>query len=432
MVAIRLLELFSGRVMAYPRRRISKSIIDGLSPGEILWDSAVKGFGVRCQKSSKVYLLKTRIKGRQRWFSIGRHGSPWTPDKARIQALQLLGQIAEGKDPALTRTVQANLPTVAELCDRYLKDYAEDHKKPSSTKTDRANIANHVKPLIGKLHVSDVTLADVDKFKRDVKDGKSARQRKKDQQGGPSVTGGIYASNRCIALLSKMFNLAERWGWRDPGSNPSRNIERYKENQLERFLSEDELVRLSDALIQSEKEGADSPYAIAAIRLLIFTGARRGEILTLEWDHVDFERATIKLPDSKTGKKEIFLSAPALETLSILPRQLNNQYVICGVKSGRHLVNLQKPWVRIRKLANLNDVRLHDLRHSFASVAASSGMSLPMIGKLLGHTQAATTQRYAHLADNPIRAANEKIGQRIASAMSGKNTEPKSLPFRPS
>lgn len=404
--------------MANSTQRITKRLVDNLFPGEILWDSAVKGFGVRCQKSSKVYILKTRIKSRQRWFSIGPHGSPWTPHRARDQALKLLGHIAEGKDPALARTVHSNMPIVAELCNRYLKDYAQEHKKPSSMNTDRANIENHVKPLIGNLHVSDITLADIDKFKRDVKDGKSARGRKKNQQGGPSVTGGSGVSNRCLALLSKMFNLAERWGWRMLGSNPCRNIERYKERKLERYLSDEELFRLSDALIHGEKEGTENPYVVAALRLLIFTGARLGEILTLQWKYVDFKNAKINLPDSKTGQKEIFLSAPALDTLSNLPRQLNNPYVICGNITGRHLVNLQKPWQRIRQRANIEDVRIHDLRHSFASVAASSGLSLPMIGKLLGHTQAATTQRYAHLADNPIRDANEKIGQRLAAAMS--------------
>ena len=155
------------------------------------------------------------------------------------------------------------------------------------------------------------------------------------------------------------------------------------------------------------------------MRLLVFTGARLSEVLNLRWQDVDVERAKLWLPDSKTGRKALYLSAPALQVLADLPRLDGNPHVICGDKPGARLVNIQKPWRRIRARAGLEDVRLHDLRHSFASVAAAGGLSLPMIGKLLGHTQAATTQRYAHLAADPVRAANEAIGQRIAAMMKG-------------
>jgi integrase len=396
--------------------RITKRTVDSLKPGSIVWDGEVSGFGVRCQVKSKVYILKTAIGGRPRWFTIGRHGSPWTVEKARTRAKKIIGDIADGKDPAKDRDADRNKPTVAELCERYLEDYAKEHKKPSSLNSDQKNIENHVLPLLGREFIASVTLSDIDRFKRAVKDGKTTRERKPGQQGGPNVTGGKGVANRCLSLLSKMFNLAERWGWRPDGSNPCRHVDRYPENKRERFLSDKELAALADALNKSESE---TPYAIAATRMLIFTGARLGEILHLEWAHVDMERAMLLLPDSKTGQKAVFLSAPALHVLANLPRMENNPHVICGEKDGAHLVNLQKPWQRIRKRAGLEDVRLHDLRHSFASVAASGGLSLPMIGKLLGHTQAATTQRYAHLAADPVRAANEAIGQRIAAAMRG-------------
>lgn len=387
------------------------------------------GFGIRCQRRDKVYILKYRFRGKQRWYTIGKHGAPWTPEKARKKAERLLGLVADGKDPAKVRDAEKNKPTVAEFCARYLKDYAEEHKKPSSVRMDRKNIENHVIPLLGREFVTDVIRADIDRFKRAVKDGKTARSRKKEQRGGATVTGGPGVANRCLALVSKMFNLAERWGLRPANSNPCRHVDRYKEGRRERYLSEVELARLADVLNESEKGGAENPYVVAAIRLLLFTGSRLGEILNLEWAHVDFERTMLFLPDSKTGKKVIYLSAPALNVLAEIPRLKNNPFVICGDKDRASLVNLQKPWGRIRKKAGLEDVRLHDLRHSFASVAASGGLSLPMIGKLLGHTQAATTERYAHLAADPLRAANEAIGQRIAAVMKGEKGGAKVVPL---
>ncbi len=410
--------------------RITKRTVDAAKPGPVVWDGEVSGFGLRCQRKARVYILKYRFRGKQRWYTIGKHGSPWTPGKARKEAQRLLGLVADGIDPAKNREADKNQPTIAELCDRFLTDYAEQHKKPSSVRMDRKNIENHVKPLLGKEFVIDVTRADIDRFKRAVKEGKTARKRKPEQQGGATVTGGPGVANRCLALVSKMFNLAERWGLRPDNSNPCRHVDRYPEGSRERFLSESELATMAGVLAEAEQDNTETPYTIAALRLLLFTGARLGEILNLEWAYVDFERAMLLLPDSKTGKKAIYLSAPALDVLANLPRIKGNPFVICGDKPGAALVNLQKPWSRIRKAAGIEDVRLHDLRHSFASVAASGGLSLPMIGKLLGHTQAATTERYAHLAADPLKAANEAIGQRIAAVMKGKGAKVVELPKR--
>ena len=217
--------------------------------------------------------------------------------------------------------------------------------------------------------------------------------------------------------MSKFFNWTEKNGFRPDGSNPCRHVEKYKETKRERFLSEAELAQLGEALREAETDKSASPWVIAAIRLLTLTGARLSEVLTLRWDYVDFERATIRLPDSKTGAKTLYLNAPALEVLSGIPRLEDNPHVICGERKGAHLVNLQKPWRRIRQAAGLGDVRIHDLRHSFASVAAAGGMSLPLIGALLGHSQPATTARYAHLSSDPLRAASDAIAGRIAGAM---------------
>ncbi len=215
-----------------------------------------------------------------------------------------------------------------------------------------------------------------------------------------------------------MMRVAATWGERPEGVNPVAGIDRFREKPRERFLSPEEFARLGQTLTEIEGKGED-PYTVTAVRLLIFTGARLSEILTLKWDEVDFERSRLALADSQTGEKTIPLSGPASEILRAVPRQKGNPHVICGAKPGAHLVNLQKPWRRIRAQAGLHDVRLHDLRHSFASVAAGGGMSLPLIGALLGHSQPQTTARYAHLGDDPRQAAAEEISSRIAAAMGG-------------
>jgi integrase len=210
-----------------------------------------------------------------------------------------------------------------------------------------------------------------------------------------------------------MFTLAEKWGERPDGSNPCRHVEKYSEVKRERMLSADEFSRLAEAL----REPGRPPYVVAAIKLLIFTGARLSEVLGLRWEWVEFERGEARLPDSKTGAKTLHLPAPALTVLAELPRVAGNPFVIVGHVKGTHPVNIEKPWRAIRKSAGLDNVRLHDLRHAFASVAASSGMGLPIIGKMLGHTQAATTHRYAHLASDPVKAAATAVAGHIAAAM---------------
>jgi integrase len=215
-----------------------------------------------------------------------------------------------------------------------------------------------------------------------------------------------------------MMNLAEAWGLRVDGSNPVRHVAKYHEDKRERYLTRQELQRLGAVLADAQDRSIENPFVIAAIGLLVLTGARLSEILTLRWDHVDLENQVLRLPDSKTGAKLIYLNAAAIKLLRGMPRMQANPYVIAGKKPGARLINLQKPWRRIRARASLPDVRIHDLRHSFASIAAGAGMSLPMIGKLLGHTQPATTARYAHLAADPLRAAADVIGGEISTMMS--------------
>lgn len=385
--------------------KITKRVVDQLQPGErdaFVWDSQVKGFGVRCRPTGgKFYILKTRIGGRQRWLTIGRHGSPWTADNARDEAVRLLGQKVGGKDPAAERDNKKHAVSMTELCQRFLTDYVAHRVKPKTAKDYQHLVDKLIVPALGHHKIADLTRADVSRFHHD-------------QRETP------YLANRALAVLSKMLNLAEIWGLRDDNTNPCRHVSRYREKKRERYLTNAELKRLGEVLAKAEAANRESPYFIAAIRLLILTGARLAEITTLKWEHVDLEHHLLRLPDSKTGQKEIVLNDAALDILRNVPRTMDNPHVIVGGRDGQHLVNMKGPWGRIRHEAGLDGLRIHDLRHSFASVAAGMGESLPVIGKLLGHTQAQTTARYAHLQMDPLRSASNAVGASIASAMAPK------------
>jgi hypothetical protein len=253
--------------------KITKRLVDQLKPGEVLWDAEVRGFGVRCQTNDRVYVLKCFVKGRQRWVTIGKHGSPWTIELARKEAQSLLIDARRGNDPADTRRQLRGRPTVASLCERYLEEHADRHKKPRSAHSDRKNIENHVIPLMGKLPVEAVTRSDIEVFQQGVSNGKTApsdpRAKQLLQRGGHVVRGGKGAANRCLTLLSKMFNLAEDWGMRAQNSNPVRRITRFREFRRDRYLTADEFSRLGKALNEAEMGHVESPFAIAALRLLI-------------------------------------------------------------------------------------------------------------------------------------------------------------------
>lgn len=385
-------------------KTITKTVVDALKPGETVWDSKFTGFGVRCQRRDKVYVLKTRIGSRQRWFTIGKHGSPFTVDMARKRALTISSEIAEGGDPATARDEYSKNPTMAEACQRFMTEYVID-KRPATQEQYGDLLRRYIAPKLGQIRIADLTENDLDRLHKSLRDKPTT-------------------ANRTLAVVSKLLSWAEKKKLRPHNSNFASQVDRFKENARERFLSAFELARLGEAISGAEVGNTVTPHAIAAIRLLMLTGARRNEILTLRWDQVSVEQSALLLPTSKSGKpKAIHLSAPALEVLSSLPRIEGNPYVIAGKKEGQRLVNLRKPWKRVCKAAGLDDLRLHDLRHSFASAGVNGGTSLPMIGKLLGHSNTQTTERYSHLQTDPVKAANEEISSRIAAMMKGQGAE---------
>lgn len=387
-----------------PKLKLTKRVVEAVTPASrdiILWDTDLTGFGCKITpKGKRIYFCYYRTRaGQQRRPTIGPHGN-LTCGEARDIAKNMFADVAKGEDPSGERKRHRTAPTLAEFSERYLSQHARVKKKPLSAQADERNLRNHILPALGRKKVTDISRTDVAAFHQSMREKPSA-------------------ANRCLMLLSKMFNLAELWGVRPDGTNPTRHIEKFKERKIERYLSAEELARLGKVLADCERVGSESASVIAVLRLLIFTGCRRDEILTLRWQDVDLDKACLRLPDSKTGAKQVFLNSSALEVLANTKRRENNPYVIPGAKRGRHLVNIEKPWRRIRERADLPDVRLHDLRHSFASIGAEVGLGLPMIGALLGHKDAATTQRYAHLASDPLRHANEIVGQLITATMHG-------------
>jgi integrase len=378
-------------------KKLTKRYVESIKSQDkdiLVWDPELRGFLCKVTpKGNKSYFLYYRTKeGRQRKPKIGDHGTI-TCEQARGIAQKWLADVAQGKDPSLERQILRLNPTLRDLAHRYMEDHGS-HKKASSCKEDQRLWNQYILPALGALRVSSTERGDILKLHQSLRH--------------LSTT-----ANRVLSLLSKALNLAELWGYRPDNSNPCRHVKKYAEQKRERFLNAEEIERLRSILDAEKAAGKELPSVLYAIELLLLTGCRLNEILTLRWKEVDIEKKCLQLSDSKTGKKTVYLSPAVLDILMVIPREAENEYVILGKKKEAHLINLQKPWRRIRKKAGLEDVRLHDLRHTFASVAAANGFSLPVIGALLGHKQTQTTARYAHLVGQPLLDATEKISNNI-------------------
>lgn len=387
--------------------RLTKRSIDALDPrgsDYFVWDDEIKGFGVRVLPSGrKTFVAQYRSGGVQRRVKLGIYGAV-TPDQARIRARQTLGEVAGGGNPAEAIRIHRRAPTVAAVCDRFLNEYVVQRCKPTTQREYTRSVALFIKPAFGPRKIGDIVRTDVAALHHRMRHIP-------------------YQANRTLGVLSKMFNLAEVWGLRPDGSNPCRHVMKYKERKRERYLNKDELARLGRILDEIEAEGSESTYAIAAVRLLVLTGCRLSEIQTLKWSYV--EAGYLHLPDTKTGPRKVPLPSAVKMVLESLPRGPETEYIIAGTVPGQHLTDLQRPWRRIRARAGLEGVRIHDLRHTYASNALAAGLSLPMVGKLLGHTQYQTTMRYAHLADEPVREAATQVSSQVAQLMSNSKQRPR-------
>ena len=368
----------------------------------VFYDDETGGFGCRVTAAgSRAFILNyyRRADGRERRFTIGAFPD-WSVAAAREEAKRLKREIDGGADPVGAYQESRAAPTIADLCTRFERDYIP-RKRPSTQRVYRQQIAADILPALGKAKVAAVSHSDIDAFHHKL------------------TSRAPTHANRTLAVLSKMFSLAVRWGWRT--DNPCRGIERNQEEKRHRYLSAAELTRLSKALAK-----LDDVSAANAVRLLLLTGARRGELLSAKWDDIDIETGIWVKPGATTKQKtqhRIPLSEAACRLLAEMQEQADTEWLF-PARGGGHRAHINAAWDTLRKAAGIPDARLHDLRHTYATALASSGLGLPVIGALLGHTTAQTTLRYSHLMDDPLRAATER-----ASAVLSGNAPAQILPL---
>ena len=357
-----------------------------MKPGEVIWDTELSRFGARRRSGAVSYFVKVRIDGRQRWIIVGKQG-PMTPAEARAKARHVLGEVDSGKDPTRERDGSRTIPLFSVFAEKWLREHVEIKRKPNTAREYRRVVERHLNPALGKVRIDRLHRSDA-----------------------LSIHAGLvkqpYVANRVIAVLSAVMTFAEKLGHRPPFSNPCRGVERFKERKRKRPLNMGELAALWSHL--GTIEATANPYIVGALRLLILTGMRREEVLTLQWEHVDLAAGVIRLADAKTGPRTVILSRHALTILGKLPRVRDNPFVFPGQKDGRRLVNVTDTWQDIRATLGFPDVRIHDLRHTVASVLARTA-PLVVVRDALGHSEISTTSGYSHAANDDVRAAVDRL-----------------------
>ncbi len=407
------------------RVKLTKRYIDAQTPDpekeRWIWDSEVRGLFLRIyQSGEKRFAMKFRVGRQQKVFTIGTVGSPWTIETAREHAKEQLRDASLGVDPQKRKAAARAELTVSELIDRYLKEGPADkpNKRAATWEQDRSSLHSHIRPLLGSRIAAHLKPSDLAKAQSEIAAGKTAVSALSGKKRGRlNITGGKTTASRCTIIFQAMMAWAV--SRKILVSHPTLGVVRYKIEKRERFISVDEVQKIFEATERLEKRGEVRSEFGLIIRLLILTGARRGEIQGLQWREVDLARRSIVLPDarSKTGARRIPLSDAAIEVLEGIKRKGDFVFPANRANSASgHTVGLPRAWRAIREEAGLDDLRIHDLRHSFASFAAEAGASLQLIGKALGHTQLRTTERYAHLRDDPLHALVNEIGERVKGA----------------
>jgi len=400
--------------------KITKKLVDQLQAAEkefLVFDTVLKGFALKVTPAgAKTYLVRYRMGGRTtplKKITIGRHGSPWTPDQARTEAERLLALTRMGTDPvAEKKEREARAVTVSDLCDRFLDQHVDLHLKPRTAGEYRRLINVVIKPALGGVLVREVTRGDVSTLHYKMRD--TPRQ-----------------ANLTLSVLSKMFSQAEAWGVRDDGSNPCRLVKRYKETNRERFLSDAEVVELGRVLAALDDMRGENDAVLDGIRLLLLTGCRLSEILALRWADVDLERGALEIRDAKAGGRTHPIGAQAVALLAEMrtraetsaadhPKARPDEWVLPGIRDKEKalgIYTIEHAWRRIRTTAGFPDVRLHDFRHTVGTYAGQTGANAFLVRDGLGHKTTAMTNRYVNRDDNPVRELANKVGSRITGAL---------------
>jgi site-specific recombinase XerD len=418
-------------------KRIGLRDLRALKPNQEIWDAAVAGFGARRRTGTTVafVLMYRNADGRLRRHTIGRLGSPWTPDTARLEAVRLLGEVAKGGDPAQDKQGRRKADTVAELCDLYVSDAEAGRilgrggrpKKPSTVAFDRGAIEGHIKPLLGSRTVVSVTKADIERFMHAVADGKTASTRKTKPRGVSRVRGGRGIATRVVGLMGGVFTFAVDHQMRP--DNPVSRVRKFAEGRRERRLTDEECAKLGAALTQAD--ATVWPAAVACMRFLALTGWRAGEALSLRWRDVDLVRRVAILPDTKSGRSVRPLSNAACDALKGMTRLGDDKLVFPASRGDGMMSGFKRFSRRIVAMAGLpRGVTPHVLRHSFASLAADLGLSEPTVGALIGHKGSSTTSRYMHSADAVLLAAADQVARRTVELLGETSSAAKVVELR--